>query len=98
MSHLQREGCWSDDRRLNTGVNTGLLSTSNTPRITEGGWRGSRRSFEALHSSFSLASFYPIYFPSFPSLMSPIISAHLLLSLSLSFLSRESAMRRGFRV
>lgn len=50
---------------LNTGVNTGLLSTSNALRITEGRRRGRRRSFEALLPSFSLASFYPTYFPSF---------------------------------
>lgn len=58
-------------RSLNTGVNTGLLSASNAPRITEGGRGGRRRSFEAPYSSFSLASFYPTYFSSFPSPLSP---------------------------
>lgn len=58
-------GVQRDGGSLNTGVNTGLLSTSNAARITEGGRRGRRRSFEALHSSFSLKplSIPPILHP-----------------------------------
>lgn len=57
---------------LNTGVNTGLLSTSNAVRITEGEGGGeSWCSFEVLHLSSSLASFYPTYFPFSTSPLSP---------------------------
>lgn len=49
-------------RSLNTGVNTVLLSTSNA--LTEGGRRGGRRSFEALHRlSLRPLSIPPIFHP-----------------------------------
>lgn len=55
---------WMVGCSLNTGVNTGLVSTSNTPKITEGGGRVWRCSFEAL--SFSLSIFNPFFHPCNP--------------------------------